>query len=112
MFEVGKSYKTISGVVTKCVFAGSEIVVLKFACGREAHTNQCCFTDFEEVVEPRREFFNAMRAGGTETWYHGPHATRERCDETSGNYHTRYGVLELIHHSESRVESIFHMVKK
>lgn len=66
---------------------------------------------WEEWIETRREFFNADRCGFThQTVYHGPYGNRKEADYDAT--WIRYGILELIHHSDTKVESIFHLVKK
>lgn len=63
-----------------------------------------------EVVDPRREFFNACKDTRGGTYYTGPFPEKG-CADYNGSPN-RYGVLELIHHSDTKVESIFHLVKK
>lgn len=112
MFEVGKKYKyRDSESIAECIFAGKQYAVLTLA-GREMCVGSHAYC-WKEFVEPRHEFFNAHRDRSSPgTWYHGPFTTRENADKSAMDFITRYGVLELIHHSDTKVESIFHLVKK
>lgn len=66
-----------------------------------------------EFIEPRREFFNAYHKTSDDTFYGGPYRSRSDADQGSEvNRFGRYGVLELIHHSDTKVESVFHMVAR
>jgi hypothetical protein len=127
-FELGKLYKnTGAGApfnqwVHKCVYVNEAVALMEFT-GRKSEISVWPHHKFEsngwkEVIEPRREFFNAYRReiNGKGTYYVGPFYTRALADENEAvvpnREFPRYGVLELIHHSETKVESVFHMVRK
>lgn len=124
-FEVGKKYRKITpmktGMVTECTYVtdtsnlgccAPAVAVLKFSGGAEFSLSRDEWDQYEEVIEPRREFWNAYHKTSDDTFYGGPYRSRSDADQGSEvNRFGRYGVLELIHHSEMKVESIFHMVK-
>ena len=114
--KVGKKYRCSSASrrdqLFECVYVGlgDPFVVFRRDDGYEFMTRNCGY--FDEHVEPRREFFNAYedRTGYTKYTYSGPYPSRDSADihDSRGCY----GVLELIHHSDTKIESIFHLVKK
>lgn len=136
-FEVGKKYRKITpmktGMVVECTYAtdtsrlgccAPAVAVLKFSGGAEFSVSRDEWDQYEEVIEPRREFFNTYMGGASRSYYIGPYFNRVLADEADlkipNRKYPRYGVLELIHHSDNgtreggsyKVESVFHMVKK
>lgn len=104
----------------ECVFATADneenrgrTAVLRWIDDNHLVWDYAVFRDdwecYEEYVEPRREFFNVHKDNSDTTYYRGAFSSRDIADRVS--YGGRYGVLELIHHSETRVESVFHMVR-
>lgn len=130
--RLGASYKlkaNPAAKVFKCVYVsdistlgccGLAVAVLKWAGGAEFGVDRDDWKNYEEVIEPRREFFNAFKMAYV-TEFTGPYSSRIGSDQFPVNSgYFRYGVLELIHHSDNgtreggsqKVESVFHMVKK
>lgn len=96
----------------ECIFVGEFIGVMKYPEGREEAVRADIYY-WEEVVEPRREFFNAYKCSKGDTHYKGPFMDRHQADINNQiEQRTRYGILELIHHSDTKVESIFHLTGK
>lgn len=120
--RLGSKYKTSQGRIFECVFRSPEDVNTKVAILRWTDTygkvyDHCAYQMewkyFEEYVEPRREFFNAYKFDKGETYYNGPFMDRHQADiDDRSHQGVRYGILELIHHSDTKVESIFHLTKK
>jgi len=130
-FKVGKKYRIVEGgekaTAYTCVYVtdisklsccAGAVAVLKWPGGAERSVSRDLWPQWEEVVEPHREFFNAYKQTKDEmgdnitpeTYYRGPYSTRNVADIRSGM--DRYGVLELVHHSDTKVESIFHLVPR
>ncbi|QIG69388.1 hypothetical protein EVB79_018 [Rhizobium phage RHph_N3_13] len=112
-FVLNKKYQYHSGAITECVFVGNQISVLRFADGSESCVVPSTI-GWEEYTEPRREFFNAYISTVVDdgTNFQGPFPDRKTADKQAEKWDHRQGVLELIHHSDTKVESVFHLVKK
>lgn len=115
-FEVGKNYRYYQGenkFTYECAFSGSQIAVLRNkTTGTEFTVEHADSGRYREAIEPRREFYNAFKMGD-DTEFTGPYKSRIGSDQfTVSSGYFRYGILELIHHSETRIESVFHIVKR
>lgn len=122
--RLGAKYQRVggkTGIPFECVYVTDTsklgccspvVAVLKWPGGAEFGVDRDDWKNYEEVIEPHHEFFNCHKIA-RETRFIGPYKTRLLADEFPfWNGWPRHGVLELIHHSETRVESVFHMVKK
>ena len=116
MFEVGKKYKSKYG--------GNTITPVAIANGgefawAEIHTGYGTYqwgtsNVWQEVVAPRKEYFNAYKNAVDQTLYSGPHYSQEEADRKRREEmsHRFYGTLIVTHHSETKVETEFHLKRK
>lgn len=118
MFEVGKKYiNKTTNRVSECVSVFGMFGWMVGADGTPVtYPYRSKSTQWEEYIEPRKEFFNAYKTAGGNTYYAGPFFNRGLADSADmiipNRRIPRYGVLIVTHHSDTKIETHFEVTRK
>lgn len=117
MFEVGKKYKRKCGPeVYECLSIYRDGVVGWLVIISDTHSAPSPASYYHnenwvEFVEPRKEYFNAYKDCAGRIYYEGSYPTEEVAKSISYSY-GRYGLLILTHHSDTKVETEFRIIRE